>query len=120
MNYCNKVKKGYAEDNPFHNPTHIVDTVQAMHYLYFKANFKRFLKKEDIFTSYIANLVHDFEHPGYTNQFIVRTKHPLAIRYNDTSVLESHHLASSFRILQEEGCNIMENFTPETFQTVRK
>jgi hypothetical protein len=41
-------------------------------------------------------LVHDFEHPGYSNQFVIRTKHPLAIRYSDRSVLENHHLAAAF------------------------
>jgi cGMP-inhibited 3',5'-cyclic phosphodiesterase A len=40
--------------------------------------------------------MHDFEHPGYSNQFVIRTKHPLAIRYSDQSVLENHHLAAAF------------------------
>lgn len=54
-----------------------------MHYLFFTANIRKMMKKEDIFASFVANLIHDYEHPGYTNAFVIRTKHPLAMRYND-------------------------------------
>jgi len=54
-----------------------------MHYLMTVGNLQAQLKKVDIFAVFIANIVHDYEHPGYSNQFIVRTKHPIAIRYSD-------------------------------------
>lgn len=57
------------------------------------------MKKIDVFSVFVANMIHDYEHPGYSNQFIVRTKHPLAIRYSDHAVLENHHLASAFNII---------------------
>ena len=36
-------------------------------------------------------------HPGLNNAFMVRTRSPLALRYNDQSVLEHHHLAQGGR-----------------------
>lgn len=40
----------------------------------------------------------------------MRTKHPLAIRYSDISVLENHHLAAGFAMMfNTPNCNIMEN-----------
>ena len=65
--------------------------------------------------SFISNLIHDYEHPGFTNQFVIRTKHPLAIRYNDSSVLENHHIAASFQIYMQEENNIFKNMAPEQF-----
>jgi len=59
-------------------------------------NIRKYLKKHDMLAVITACLIHDFEHPGYSNQFVIRTKHPLAIRYSDQSVLENHHLAAAF------------------------
>lgn len=35
----------------------------------------------------------------------------LALMYNDSSVLENHHLAVGFKLLQEENCDIFQNLT---------
>ena len=58
---------------------------------------------------------------GYSNQFVIRTKHPLAIRYSDTHVLENHHLAAAFSLmLTHEENNIFENIPMDVFQEIRK
>lgn len=96
--------------------------MQGMHYMMTVGNLKRYLKKHDILASFVADMIHDYEHPysfypltpfssGYSNQFVIRTKHPLAIRYSDISVLENHHLAAAFNIMltHSEENNIFEN-----------
>ena len=78
------------------------------------------LKRHDLLGCFIACLIHDYEHPGYTNQFIVKAKHPLAIRYSDICVLENHHLAAGFQILYTyPKCNIMENMQYDLQQETR-
>ena len=58
---------------------------------------------------------------GYTNQFVIRTKHPLAIRYSDIQVLEQHHLAAAFTVLlTNEDNNIFENLPVEVYRDMRK
>ena len=80
----------------------------------------KILKKHDVFASFIGTMIHDYEHPGYQNQFIVRTKHPLATRYSDISVLENHHLAAAFSIMYTwPKCNIMENMPLELHAQTR-
>ncbi len=44
-------------------------------------------------------LVHDFEHGGLNNDFLIKTHHPLAITYNDQSPLENHHVSAASRLL---------------------
>jgi hypothetical protein len=83
IQFSSEIANGYFQDNPFHNQVHIVDSLQGMHYLFNTGNMRNFFKLSDVFASFIANLIHDYEHPGYTNQFVIRTKHPLAIRYSD-------------------------------------
>jgi cAMP-specific phosphodiesterase 4 len=40
--------------------------------------------------------------------------------YNDESVLENHHLAVAFKLLQNEGCDILVNLGKKQRQTLRK
>lgn len=40
--------------------------------------------------------------------------------YNDESVLENHHLAVAFKLLQEENCDIFVNLSRKQRQTLRK
>lgn len=40
--------------------------------------------------------------------------------YNDESVLENHHLAVAFKLLQNDGCDIFQNVSKKQRQTLRK
>ncbi|KAG2471411.1 PDE4A phosphodiesterase, partial [Polypterus senegalus] len=48
------------------------------------------------------------------------TDSELALMYNDESVLENHHLAVGFKLLQEENCDIFQNLSKRQRQTLRK
>ena len=110
VTFAGEIKLGYFKENPYHNIPHILDSMQGLHYLMINGEIHKTLKRHDIFGIFIACLMHDYEHPGYSNQFIVKAKHPLAIRYSDISVLENHHLAAGFSILFTfPNCNIIEN-----------
>ena len=66
--------------------------------------------------------IHDFEHPGVSNNFLIRTKSSLAVQYNDDSVLERMHVARAFAIMQEEGaqCNILKGVSSEDYVSIRR
>lgn len=58
----------------------------------------------------IAATVHDVDHPGRTNSFLCNAGSELAILYNDTAVLESHHAALAFQLTARDGkSNIFKN-----------
>ena len=44
----------------------------------------------------------------------------LALMYNDESVLENHHLAVAFKLLQRPDCDIFSNLNKKQRQTLRK
>jgi len=44
----------------------------------------------------------------------------LAVMYNDLSVLENHHLAVGFKLLQEENCDIFQNLSKKQRDSLRK
>lgn len=44
----------------------------------------------------------------------------MAVIYNDESVLENHHLAVAFQLLQHEECDIFQNLSKKERQLLRK
>lgn len=68
----------------------------------------------------IAGACHDYDHPGLNNAYLINKKHEIAIRYNDVSILENHHAASSFSFFSNEKYNILKNFSSGDFKKFRK
>lgn len=68
------------------------------------------LDQLDEVAALIAATVHDVDHPGRTNSFLCNAGSELAILYNDTAVLESHHAALAFQLTgRDSKSNIFKN-----------
>jgi hypothetical protein len=59
----------------------------------------------------LLQAVHDFEHRGVSNDFLVKVADPLAIRYNDRSPQENHHAAASFTLLLADEFNFIKGLS---------
>jgi len=60
----------------------------------------------------LAAAIHDMGHPGVNNNFLCATRHHLALRYNDKSVLENYHAASAFELMHEQDVDLLEHRLP--------
>lgn len=56
----------------------------------------------------MAAIMHDYRHPGVNNGFLVRELNPLAVTYNDASVLENFHAAEGFKLMLDRKFDIFE------------
>ena len=94
----------------------------------------------EILGGLFAAAIHDVDHPGLTNQYLINTRKKeskavndlkgsqlyfisgseLALMYNDESVLENHHLAVAFKLVQNSECDIFVNLSKKQRQTLRK
>lgn len=72
-----------------------------------------------LLTAIFSAMVHDYEHLGLNNDFLVKTKHPLALVYNDRSPMEQHHLAAAFTLLQQADMNFLAGL-PDDMQVRRR
>ncbi|CAD7960326.1 unnamed protein product [Amoebophrya sp. A120] len=61
------------------------------------------LSPHEVLAGLFAAAIHDYQHPGVSNAFLVRTKHPIALRYNDSAILENHHVAAAFYLMLENS-----------------
>jgi 3'5'-cyclic nucleotide phosphodiesterase len=90
---------GNCGTNPYHNSTHAADVVHAAYYLV--RGGRGVYTKLEMSALVVAAAVHDFDHRGRSNAFLVGVQDPLAVLYNDRSVLENNSVSKAWRVLAE-------------------
>ncbi|KAH6584530.1 hypothetical protein BASA61_007430 [Batrachochytrium salamandrivorans] len=117
--FLRKVESCYRR-NSYHNSTHAADVMHSLHYFLTVLGLSELITSEDAFACIIAAAIHDVDHPGFNNAFMIATASPAAIRYNDASVLEHHHTSKGFDImLTEPGCNVLGGLAPDRYKALR-
>ncbi|XP_040425319.1 high affinity cAMP-specific and IBMX-insensitive 3',5'-cyclic phosphodiesterase 8A [Cygnus olor] len=115
------IEANYHSSNSYHNSTHSADVLHATAYFLSKERVKQTLDPIDEVAALIAATVHDVDHPGRTNSFLCNAGSELAILYNDTAVLESHHAALAFQLTtRDDKCNIFKNMERNEYRTLRQ
>jgi calcium/calmodulin-dependent 3',5'-cyclic nucleotide phosphodiesterase len=106
--FVDSIENAYQKNkNPYHNSTHAADVLQTTHHIINATGMYHWLSDLELMAMLFAAAIHDTEHTGTTNDFHVLTRSPLAILYNDQSVLENHHLAVTWNILKQPECNVL-------------
>uniref|UniRef100_A0A8C5BIX1 Phosphodiesterase n=1 Tax=Gadus morhua TaxID=8049 RepID=A0A8C5BIX1_GADMO len=147
MMYFCALEDGYR-DIPYHNRVHATDVLHAVWYLTTRpipgfhgispgrvsyASSKSSSISDDsygclawnipaleLMALYVAAAMHDYDHPGRTNAFLVATNAAQAVLYNDRSVLENHHAASAWSLyLSQPQFNFLLNLDHVEFKRFR-
>uniref|UniRef100_A0A3Q2P083 Phosphodiesterase n=1 Tax=Fundulus heteroclitus TaxID=8078 RepID=A0A3Q2P083_FUNHE len=115
------IEANYHSSNSYHNSSHAADVLHATAYFLCKERVKQSLDPIDEVAALIAATVHDVDHPGRTNSFLCNAGSELAILYNDTAVLESHHAALAFQLTtRDDKCNIFKHMERNEYRTLRQ
>ncbi|KAI8876233.1 HD-domain/PDEase-like protein [Backusella circina FSU 941] len=125
------LSNAYHDENPYHNFAHAVDVLQCLFYMLCEIGVlpsskrqkqkRQLIRPIDAFALLIAAIGHDAAHPGVNNMFLVNSGSPLAILFNDKSILESLHSMTLFQILNKHGINqLFGNATSESYKEFRK
>ncbi|XP_063084718.1 3',5'-cyclic-AMP phosphodiesterase 4A isoform X2 [Cavia porcellus] len=120
VTYVLTLEDHYHSDVAYHNSLHAADVLQSTHVLLATPALDAVFTDLEILAALFAAAIHDVDHPGVSNQFLINTNSELALMYNDESVLENHHLAVGFKLLQEENCDIFQNLSKRQRQSLRK
>ncbi|CAM9627850.1 unnamed protein product [Chrysoparadoxa australica] len=107
--------------NPFHNTNHAFDVAHITYMMIKAMGVSKLLSPLELLVTLVAAFCHDVDHPGNNNAFESNSLSPLTIRHADSSVLEKHHIHTTFRLLlADEGrCNIFSNISRDKFKQVR-
>ena len=73
----------------------------------------------ELLAIYTAASIHDYDHPGVNNNFLIAIGDRRAMLYNDKSVLENHHCASAFEILLCPENNFTDKLDKKSFRSFR-
>ncbi|KAJ1512083.1 High affinity cAMP-specific 3',5'-cyclic phosphodiesterase 7A [Coelomomyces lativittatus] len=121
QNFILKIESGYHSTNPYHNALHAADVVGSLHFYLICKKILPHLPLDDIFASLIAAIIHDYQHPGFNNVFLVATSDRLALMYNDQAVLEHFHCAAAFHLMESDPMlNIFEKFPLDRLKIIRE
>jgi hypothetical protein len=122
-NFARAAEADYRPENAYHNNTHAADVTQTAFTLLQMGGDRYSGGTLDIFSTLVAAVCHDMGHPGKNNSYLINSKSPTALLYNDVSVLESMHASRAFRLLlgsaREDDVNITARLSPSQFASFR-
>lgn len=114
------IQAGY-HPNPYHNSTHAADVTHIMYYILFSGGFQDVcpLVQEEVLAAIIGACIHDYDHPGFNNNFHTRTNAYLSTLYNDRSILENHHLACVWEMMRHPAYNLFGKLLDDQRKEIR-
>jgi hypothetical protein len=106
-------------NNHYHNACHAADVVNTMTCLLSDGKSENELTVLQRMSAVIASAAHDVGHTGQNNNFHKSSLSKFAVQYSDQSVMEMHHLATAFQLLQREDMNMFSALSREDYSTCR-
>ena len=103
MNFLKVISSKYVDGPTYHNWIHGFDVTHTMYRFITLSRCHEIFGSVEIYATLIATIAHDVGHPGVNNNYLIATKHSLAIVHNDLSPLENMHCATLYDVLRMEA-----------------
>ncbi|KEP64788.1 UNVERIFIED_CONTAM: 3'5'-cyclic nucleotide phosphodiesterase domain-containing protein [Hammondia hammondi] len=104
---------------PYHNCIHGLMVAQKMVALTEVLELSQSIGSRDRALVVVAGLCHDIGHPGRNNALFINALDPVAVLYNDKSVLENYHSCLTFKTLELADCDIFFSLRTKDYHMVR-
>ncbi len=121
FSYLASAERNFLPDVRFHNAHHAVDMIQVCCVFLdkFPPSFS-LIGDMDLFVLILGCIVLHEGHPGLTGEFISKSRHPRAIRYNDRHVIQMYNLARTCTAIQDPEMNFFIHAEKDIFDGFRK
>jgi hypothetical protein len=117
VSFVRIVAKHYRSENPYHN-FHHAHSVLAVSGNLIRSCCPGMWTELEEFSILTAAMCHDVGHRALNSDYYIKTRHQLAIQYNDISVLENMHCSLTFDLLRTTDFTIF--WTDDQWTTFRK
>ena len=88
-NFIELIRRGYCRENSYHTDLHAADVEQTcfMFFKYGELKETMHLSDLDCAAFLVSAIIHDFRHPGLTNNFLINSRNEIAVCYNGKNFL---------------------------------
>lgn len=111
MKFLSLAEQWYRGGNPYHNGIHACDVTQALNCLISTEKIYAKLTPLELLGALMAAMIHDVDHPGVNQNYLVNSSDHLATVHGASSTLEYHHCYTARSIIAESG--IIDHMTPD-------
>jgi len=112
-NFLSAIETQYSSTAQYHNAIHGADVLQSFALMCNHVLIPRGYVDTQLvhLACIIAAVVHDVDHKGVNNDFLINSRDPLALQYNDLSPMESYHCYVAFKTLYQKDCDFISHFS---------
>ncbi len=118
--YCVKTQSQFHACVKFHSCELAIHILQSMSVILLSGGLIDILETHHLFVLYFSSMRLYAGGFGLMSDFLVKLKHPLAFRYNDSNVLQQHCLAESFSLLADPELNFFVHSSQDQVRGIRK
>mmetsp|Transcript_143224 Transcript_143224/g.249799 ORF Transcript_143224/g.249799 Transcript_143224/m.249799 type:complete len:907 (+) Transcript_143224:59-2779(+) len=127
-----EIERGYPDSNQYHNRSHAASVLHFMHSILSHACVAEATsvaansvepadrqQKFILLAGLLAAIVHDYQHEGVNNDFLVKSSDDRALIYNDKSPNENHHVSAAWFVLRRPECNFLDSLSVKEYRQLR-
>ncbi|TYZ58962.1 hypothetical protein PybrP1_001822 [[Pythium] brassicae (nom. inval.)] len=106
------VQARYRRDMPFHNAAHAADVLHSLFMMLSTTALGDKIAPHNQVGALLAAVMHDIEHSGLTNDFLIKTNHPIAQDFPTRAPMESKHIAVALEVISNPVLNVLSKLSP--------
>ncbi|GAX75322.1 hypothetical protein CEUSTIGMA_g2767.t1 [Chlamydomonas eustigma] len=117
-----KIEDGYPKGELYHCSTHAADVLRTMYVLCTRGGVWEGIRCSHlgVLAMLLSAVVHDYEHKGVNNDFLIKQQDELSVRYNDHAPLENHHISAAWSLLNQDQYNFLQAMPQRARVSLRK
>eukprot|EP00484_Ammonia_sp_Unknown_P022062 CAMPEP_0197037336 /NCGR_PEP_ID=MMETSP1384-20130603/14573_1 /TAXON_ID=29189 /ORGANISM="Ammonia sp." /LENGTH=423 /DNA_ID=CAMNT_0042467623 /DNA_START=79 /DNA_END=1350 /DNA_ORIENTATION=- len=105
--------------NPYHNSIHATDVMQFNCILLCSQYIRSRFQDYELLAAFMSAVAHDIGHIGKNNDFLVKSKHELALKFDNVSCLEYYHIEQFHQTMTDNSrANWISKFDDKTQQYI--
>ncbi|TMW56703.1 hypothetical protein Poli38472_006713 [Pythium oligandrum] len=112
------IQTRYQSNNPFHNACHAADVLHSLFVLLWTTELGRRIAVHNQIGVLLAAIMHDVEHIGLTNDFLLRTNHEIAVKFGTPAPMEEMHIAVAVDMIKAPLFQAMSKLSSEQQEEV--